>query len=344
MRLACASLSRWGPRSILTSLVNEILKHRGDILAVALDADRGTLEGLLQTLGRMFSHGVDLELAQLYENRRCQLVDLAGHSAPPAGPVRLAAQDWLISGGSVRKRSEGPGKTGKLAALTSQSKEPSPRATLAEPEGLTLSNKKATKVNESHISNDTIESEVHEPIGTQDSALLAYSAYQETMREFLKVQEEVMKQFLTGGVSSASGGAPSRPARVAATARIPVRKSQPILSGPRVAHVPSVAPVPALDPQPSVAISAAAPNGVSANGVANGSHGNGAEHALGAEALTRSLLGLVSERTGYPTEVLGLEQDMEADLGIDSIKRVEIFGAFQNHLPPHSGSPYPLQH
>jgi len=32
--------------------------------------------------------------------------------------------------------------------------------------------------------------------------------------------------------------------------------------------------------------------------------------------------------------MLGLEQDVEADLGIDSIKRVEIFGAFQNQLPP----------
>ncbi len=46
------------------------------------------------------------------------------------------------------------------------------------------------------------------------------------------------------------------------------------------------------------------------------------------------LLDLVSERTGYPTEMLGLDQDLEADLGIDSIKRVEIVGAFQNQLPP----------
>ena len=31
--------------------------------------------------------------------------------------------------------------------------------------------------------------------------------------------------------------------------------------------------------------------------------------------------------------MLGLDQDLEADLGIDSIKRVEIVGAFQNQLP-----------
>jgi acyl carrier protein len=50
-------------------------------------------------------------------------------------------------------------------------------------------------------------------------------------------------------------------------------------------------------------------------------------------SLTQTLLQLVSDRTGYPTEMLGLDQDMEAELGIDSIKRVEILGALQKTLP-----------
>ncbi len=33
------------------------------------------------------------------------------------------------------------------------------------------------------------------------------------------------------------------------------------------------------------------------------------------------MLEVVAEETGYPTEMLDLEMDMEADLGIDSIKR-----------------------
>jgi NAD(P)-dependent dehydrogenase (short-subunit alcohol dehydrogenase family)/acyl carrier protein len=41
------------------------------------------------------------------------------------------------------------------------------------------------------------------------------------------------------------------------------------------------------------------------------------------------LLSIVSERTGYPQEMLNLNLDLEADLGIDSIKRVEILGTFQ---------------
>ena len=41
------------------------------------------------------------------------------------------------------------------------------------------------------------------------------------------------------------------------------------------------------------------------------------------------MLAIVSEKTGYPVEMLELSMDMESDLGIDSIKRVEILGAMQ---------------
>ena len=45
------------------------------------------------------------------------------------------------------------------------------------------------------------------------------------------------------------------------------------------------------------------------------------------------MMEVVAEKTGYPTEMLELEMDMEADLGIDSIKRVEILGAVQETIP-----------
>ncbi len=55
--------------------------------------------------------------------------------------------------------------------------------------------------------------------------------------------------------------------------------------------------------------------------------------AISVEILTKSLLEIVSEKTGYPTEMLEMNMDMEADLGIDSIKRVEILGAMQVRYP-----------
>ncbi|MFQ6044013.1 MAG: SDR family oxidoreductase, partial [Candidatus Poribacteria bacterium] len=50
---------------------------------------------------------------------------------------------------------------------------------------------------------------------------------------------------------------------------------------------------------------------------------------LNRETLVSRLLEIVSERTGYPPEMLDLDLDLEADLGIDSIKRIEILSSFQ---------------
>ena len=52
--------------------------------------------------------------------------------------------------------------------------------------------------------------------------------------------------------------------------------------------------------------------------------------------MEKVLMEVVSEKTGYPAEMLELEMDMEADLGIDSIKRVEIFGALTSQYPQMS--------
>ncbi len=49
--------------------------------------------------------------------------------------------------------------------------------------------------------------------------------------------------------------------------------------------------------------------------------------------LDKNLLAITSEKTGYPVEMLDLDMDMEADLGIDSIKRVEILGTMQEMYP-----------
>lgn len=49
--------------------------------------------------------------------------------------------------------------------------------------------------------------------------------------------------------------------------------------------------------------------------------------------LRSQLMAIVSERTGYPMAALGLHMDLEADLGIDSIKRIEILVAAQQRFP-----------
>ncbi len=52
-----------------------------------------------------------------------------------------------------------------------------------------------------------------------------------------------------------------------------------------------------------------------------------------AMSVEHRLLTIVRDRTGYPLEMLKLDLDLEADLGIDSIKRVEILGSLRDSLP-----------
>lgn len=49
--------------------------------------------------------------------------------------------------------------------------------------------------------------------------------------------------------------------------------------------------------------------------------------------LGTTVLAVVSEKTGYPVEMLNLEMSLDHDLGIDSIKRVEILSALQERIP-----------
>jgi acyl transferase domain-containing protein len=94
----------------------------------------------------------------------------------------------------------------------------------------------------------------------------------------------------------------------------PMRAAAPV---PRpLAAVPPPQPAPAARPSPAVAV----PHSDAAS--------SAAVPQLGAQ-----LLDIVADKTGYPVESLDLSMSLDADLGIDSIKRVEIMSAVQEHMP-----------
>ena len=103
--------------------------------------------------------------------------------------------------------------------------------------------------------------------------------------------------------------APATPAPVAPAPVQPKAATAPV--------VPAAAPV-AQTPvaEPVTAVPAAVPTS-----------------NVNVEELAQAMLVVVSEKTGYPVEMLELSMDMESDLGIDSIKRVEILGAMQEQHP-----------
>ncbi len=49
----------------------------------------------------------------------------------------------------------------------------------------------------------------------------------------------------------------------------------------------------------------------------------------GRRPVTAKVLEIVAEQTGYPVEMLELDLDMEADLGIDTVKQAETFAAIR---------------
>ncbi|MFT7023990.1 MAG: acyl transferase domain-containing protein [Rhodococcus sp. (in: high G+C Gram-positive bacteria)] len=59
------------------------------------------------------------------------------------------------------------------------------------------------------------------------------------------------------------------------------------------------------------------------------------EEAAGVTAaqLRRALQDVVADKTGYPVEMVDPSMDLEADLGVDSIKRVQVLGAVQERFP-----------
>src|SRR5207244_3688111 len=51
------------------------------------------------------------------------------------------------------------------------------------------------------------------------------------------------------------------------------------------------------------------------------------EKASPKDEVKEKVLALVAEKTGYPTDMLDLDLDLEADLGVDTVKQAEMFAA-----------------
>ena len=56
-----------------------------------------------------------------------------------------------------------------------------------------------------------------------------------------------------------------------------------------------------------------------------------APKALDEATVTKEVVNMVSEKTGYPEDMLELDLDMEADLGIDTVKQAELFAGMREH-------------
>ncbi|MBS0445541.1 MAG: SDR family NAD(P)-dependent oxidoreductase [Proteobacteria bacterium] len=345
-----------GPKAVLTRLTGKILEGQPHV-AIAIDDGTG-LAGLLAGLGQLLCAGIRLDIGRLFAARGCRIGD-------PAEPATLVHREpvpqhaWMLNGSGARRAAEPVRQVG-VTLEQAQAQQQAPAVpTLPSPAPVTSSARPGAApaaqvaapvaahspprqmvpaVSTQHaLRGGRSMDERRMATGMAESSVM--SEYFVTMRQFLETQERVMSAFL--GDTSVPAGRPAlravtravpmalpRVAEVApahaAVAAAPV--AVPVIATPVAATPPAVVPVAApakpAAPAPKVAepVAAAAPK------------------SSGGDALSRSklvdmLLGIVEEKTGYPRDMVGLDQNLEADLGIDSIKRIEVVGALLQMLP-----------
>ncbi len=305
-----------GPRGNLTAFVTDILRGRPHLAVPADVKQRTGIDQLLHMLGLLAAHGVPMDLRALHARRSSREISLEKGEAP----AKIARTMTLATGWPEMR----------LTPRTAEALR-NRLAPVASP--LAHSSEEATGIPAGSVQLTAQPGSIQPPStpGLREQLL---ASHVRTMEAFLSTHEEIVRAALSGSeVGARVTDHPVLPARrvevtdhpapIVAPAEIPARME---------AHaVPGSAPGVPAAPARSAALQEAPPSVPTAvNSAGEVTIGN-ATTELGANptVIRDALLALVSDRTGYPPEMIGLDLDLEADLGIDSIKRVEILGSFQ---------------
>ena len=315
-----------GPRSVLTGLVARILDDR-EHLAVAAHRSRASgLTQLLECLAALAAEGTPVRFDRLFMGRSVERIELASAAAPePPGPAT-----WLVNGGRARPAVDKPAATTPVLAESSSTP-------VQEEPPLTTSITNGSSPAQAPVS-PAVSAPEPPPAppaatlpGSGDRVAEVMGRYQAVMQHFLETERSVMIAYLGG--QRPGTGAPAVPAM---PARAPAALPPPAVPSPHSAP-PSAAPVEALQATAATGAATASPPPEAEAAAPATPPGNG--HAVvSADEIKERLLAIVSERTGYPAEMLELDADLEGDLGIDSIKRVEIAGTLSQTVALPDGA------
>ncbi len=318
-----------GPRQVLKGLVGEILADKTHVCA-ALDVSAAGQSGLVQLLtacALLFSEGVPLRAERLFSGRMARRLDLS-KLEEETGQMAYSPTTSMVSGAGARPLKgevERASLPVRLQLLDDDAGgNPLPAAAAAQPASPTPENQTPTPaaapppqpvVIPSHAATPAAPA----PAPLQSERLEVMQHFQQVMQRFLQTQESVMLELLRSTGAASSGPVALPQASVAALQSAPPPPPEP--PAPPAPPNVNIADVEAAEAEP-----AAAP--VAEEQVA-------AAVALTEEQITAQLLAIVAARTGYLLETLSLDADLEADLGIDSIKRVEIVSTLMQSLSSH---------
>ena len=292
-----------GPGAVLTDLVGRIL---GDRAHVCVPLDRKGKHGvtsLQEALGRLAVAGVALDFAPLWD----------AYARPSTTPKKKPAMTLSLNGSNYGKPYP---PAGGAAARPKPNPPRVPEVVVKEV--LVEVIKEVVVVRDAA---PTMATTTMAQATSGAEGLAWVQAYQESQRQtseahaaYLQTMADTHSAFLRtvetsfSGLSAMLAGQPMAAVAVApvAVAAAPAARVAPVVVVAPVVALVAAAPVAA-----PVAVAKAAP-------------------AVDLQAL---MLAIVAEKTGYPAEMLALTMELEADLGIDSIKRVEILSAMRERAP-----------
>ncbi len=339
-----------GPRGNLTAFVDDILSSERH-LAIPIDVrHRAGTTQLNHTLGLLAAHGVPMYLHYLYLHRAPKEIsfEISAMSAERPRPSRIVKINMglpvmKVRDGFTLKRAEtSPSPKSELPAAAQVAPVPTDRPavntslSLVSHETSSLLAAETTgDVYDSSNGNSTIPNTADTQFLTEesdpmDSRTQIIQAHFRMMEEFLETQRSVMQAFL--GTSNGSAAAPNQP-MVSTTARMhdsvspPQFEVTPVttqISAPPSVELKAEASVRKVEPLAKVDEPAKVEQSEKAESAAAAS-----QTVLNQEELGRKFLEVIAEKTGYPPDMIEMRADLEADLGIDSIKRIEILGTFQ---------------
>ncbi|MCS6926301.1 MAG: SDR family oxidoreductase [Candidatus Binatia bacterium] len=311
-----------GPGNVLTSLVAQILTDRPHLAVAPGAPGRLGLVSLQFALAQLAAYGVPVNLDRLFRGREVRTLDLAALVKETQIPP-LPATAWLVHGGRAWPAQEEPARPPVPVALAAE------RTNLPRENGAASQHEGGNGGTDVPLSLASAPEEAGQlaavsPTGEGAAAVMVQ--FQRLMEKFLETQRSVMLAYLQTAPAATqqlpySSATPQQPLQSAATGNgVDARPNRGTLRPKQGNDL--------LSPRERAAHKTG--RDTLREREANGINGAAREPAaLGHEQLTQTLLQIVSERTGYPPEMLDLDLNMEADLGIDSIKRVEILGVLQ---------------
>ena len=338
-----------GPKSILTRLVQTTLQGR-EFNALALDRSNGRQKGLVDLaslIAQLAAWGYPVRLDQwekpLIDTRTPRMrVPLSGANyRNPVAPMRAKP----VQAGSHQKDIDN--SAFKMEPVRIKVPVPNNEAPAhGVPPAIRPQNQNTKRpqgpIFQREVMDNSNKNYLTQALGAVQQSLAAMQALQaqttQAHQKYLETQTEAQRtlqqmvhstQQLTAAFMGGKGLEFSVPAplprinstvtkelKPLGTVNISAPSSTPNPAPQIASHPKSATPIPANNPPSAVDTASSTAFG-----------------AAPSAAIADSLISIVSQLTGYPTEMLGLDMDIESDLGIDSIKRVEILSALEEKMP-----------